>query len=354
MPALDPQNEKMYLYRLHTIDVYFWTNEDALSFVGAVKRVLPVSQLRIVDEPSLAPSHTSEVSPLVQNLENVAISDPSYHDSQSRNSRSTIQSEGSATNTFPGPPMTAFPGPPKSISPVQAETTSFAPIAYNPAAPAAPETIRHREKTPPPEDGDANPLTAAEVSDQAQPFSPGLQQFSGPPSVGNGFMPGYFPGPPQAGIKSPYGPGSIPSTPKYDGSQQPNIGSQPSRFLSQYQQQHVQYASHPGSPGISPYIQSPPLSLQQSFSPPPSSATQIASQTVPVGGYSSYSYTKSNNTPSTNEYAVHQQVYRPTEGEAIPKAHRIPKEPRGKLEDSAAKLEKGVTGFLKKLEKRYA
>lgn len=55
--------------------------------------------------------------------------------------------------------------------------------------------------------------------------------------------------------------------------------------------------------------------------------------------------------PSAIDYAIHHQLYRPTEGEAAVK-YKPAKEPRGKLEDSAVKLEKGMTGFLKKLEKK--
>lgn len=54
-----------------------------------------------------------------------------------------------------------------------------------------------------------------------------------------------------------------------------------------------------------------------------------------------------------NQYDVHSQVYRPTEAEGKVKHHELPKNQRGKLEDSAVKVEKGVTSFLKKLEKKY-
>jgi len=48
-------------------------------------------------------------------------------------------------------------------------------MAYNPAAPAAPEPIAHREKTPPPEDGvEGSGLNAAARHDQG--YTPGIQQ----------------------------------------------------------------------------------------------------------------------------------------------------------------------------------
>jgi hypothetical protein len=56
--------------------------------------------------------------------------------------------------------------------------------------------------------------------------------------------------------------------------------------------------------------------------------------------------------PLMTDYSIHQQVYRPTETEANMKHNKPLKPPRGKLEDRADKLEKGVGGFLKKLEKK--
>ena len=56
-----------------------------------------------------------------------------------------------------------------------------------------------------------------------------------------------------------------------------------------------------------------------------------------------------------NDYGIHSQVYRPTEGEAQlkHKGSKVAKGPRGKLEENAGRLEKGVTGILKKFEKKY-
>ena len=63
--------------------------------------------------------------------------------------------------------------------------------------------------------------------------------------------------------------------------------------------------------------------------------------------------------PLNQDYGVHQQVYRPTEIENSIKHNEKPiavvgaKPPQGKLEARASQLEKGVGGFLKKLEKKY-
>lgn len=56
------------------------------------------------------------------------------------------------------------------------------------------------------------------------------------------------------------------------------------------------------------------------------------------------------------DYSVHQQVYRPTEGESMKKV-KVGKErngngPRGKLEVKADKLEKGMGSLFKRLEKK--
>jgi hypothetical protein len=50
---------------------------------------------------------------------------------------------------------------------------------------------------------------------------------------------------------------------------------------------------------------------------------------------------------ASNEYAVHQQFYVP-ENQYKPK-----QEVRGKLEEGAGRLERGVTGMLKKFEKKF-
>jgi hypothetical protein len=92
--------------------------------------------------------------------------------------------------------------------------------------------------------------------------------------------------------------------------------------------------------------------------PQPSSTEPIPgihhSVTAPPGGFANYNYQATSNTkPLMTDYSIHSQVYRPTENEAD--KHRKQREqapPRGKLEQRAGSLEKGVTGFLKKLEKK--
>jgi hypothetical protein len=351
LPTFDPQNDKKYHYRLHTLDIYFWTTDDAHRFIDAVRRVMPRNQVEIFDEPEPPVAHSAEMSPVVQKLENVVISDSSYHDGQTRDSR--------PTQTFAGPPTSA----PPVVAQVPEAPVNFAPMAYNPAAPAAPETIQHREKTPPPEDGAPNPLAMAAAVDQGQQFTHGQHhQFVGPPSAlsqPSALSPvpsaigSYFPGPPQGGGKSPYGPGSIPppqhtATPPIN----PNPYGQQPGFMPQQIQQPAQTATYPGSPGFQPAVQSPGMQTATHYNPGSMAPPPLSGPTAPVGGYSSYSYNQTQNLPAANDYHIHQQVYKPTEGEANYK-FKPAKESKGKLEENAAKLEKGVSSFLKKLEKKY-
>lgn len=345
LPSFDEHNENKYLYKLHTIDLYFWTTEDALLFLNSVRRVLPYNQVKVMDEPPPLSAHPSDMSPVVQKLENVAITDPSYQHGQTRDSRGAI--------SFPGPPSTA---PPQQQ---QQNPAAFAPMAYNPAAPAAPEAIAHREKTPPPEDGIANPLAAAAASDQGVP-----QYLQSPPQAMGQQHGSYFPGPPpsaglqspyhqqplpsaglqspyhqplpSAGLQSPYGTSQIqhttsfpPPPPQPTGTAGSMQSHTPQDQTSNIQAPPPQYANYPGSPGFSNPMQSPP-----------------------PGGYSPYNYAQKPQQAS-QDYSIHQQVYRPTEFEAKAKIHAPAKEPKGKLEEKADKAEKRVTGFLKKIEKKY-
>jgi hypothetical protein len=92
----------------------------------------------------------------------------------------------------------------------------------------------------------------------------------------------------------------------------------------------------------------------------PQSPPQQAGQTVPIGGYSNYSYAQAQGQQAgSSGYDIHSQLYRPTEAEAsghgqkyAQKAMKAPGQRPRKLEDSAMKLESGVNRFFKKLEKK--
>ena len=359
LPTFDPHNENKYLYKLHTVDIYFWTKDDALQFVNGIRRVLPATQITILDEPIAPPPHHDDMSPVVQKLENVAISDPSYQHGQTRDSRTT---------------STAFPGPPISATPQSEQSANFAPMAYNPAAPAAPETIMYREKTPPPEDGAANPLAAAATSDQGQAFTPSYLQrgFSGPPGqIGLPPQTSYFTGPPAPPPQQqlpPQQPSVSPFAQHFQHSfaapptaatitlpyaQPPPASAPPPPAYQQQPPAHIpvtQYANYPGSPHsamTTPGIYSPGVAS-------PLTSPGIYSPGAPPGGFSQFQYNNSisNTQPLNNDYSIHSQVYRPTEDEAARHLPKAGKPPRGKLEARAGQVEKGVGSLLKRLEKK--
>ena len=216
------------MYRLHTVDIYLWTANDASMFLDSLRRVVQPHQLQILADPSAitptsAVHHEHKIdtmSPLIANLERAAIS----HESHTPSPRGSMQAyPGPPQAAFPGPPQTAFPGPQvaraSTASPGAADP-GFAPMAYNPAAPAAPEPIAHREKTPPPVDAAegtglmggpvhgappsySNPLQASFTPQPTSgPYTPGPptpgQGFSGPPGVQRTNTGGSMPPPPQS------------------------------------------------------------------------------------------------------------------------------------------------------------
>lgn len=361
LPTYDPRNENKYHYKLHSLDIYFWTQKDALDFVNGIRRVLPPNLVDVQDEPG-PPHHqqTAEVSSVVQKLENAAISDSIIPPPPPQ-----INGGNPAIPSFAPPPLSAVSAGHDSQDPSSTTSpASFLPMAYNPAAPAAPEQIRHREKTPPPEDEDlVNPLHVRLVQDASTPFSPGL--LSGMPSNMSPLSPGIPPPQFQAPPGAPSFPGPPVGTP---GIPPPGFGG-------------ITHGQHPGlqraatmpvrAGMISPALQSP-YSAQQPGSPAPAYTPGIPhSQSVPVaqqptppitspglpppppGGYSNYSYTtQQGGGHGTNDYSIHQMAYRPTEGELATKY--VPKkEVRGRLEENAGRIEKGVTGMLKRFEKKF-
>lgn len=364
LPTYDPRNENKYHYKLHSLDIYFWTQTDALQFVNGIRRVLPASQIEVADEPGPPPSHhayshSQDVNPLVQKLEKAAISDPRVQQQQNMPS-------------FAPPPSAA--AAPSSGSARNESPPSFVPMAYNPAAPPEAERYQHREKTPPPpEDDGHNPLVAALARDQgaAPPFSPGYGQttFSAPPGAPS------FPGPPP----QPYNPG--PTSPGLPPSAIGSPGLPPTQFGHLQRSVTIPVvsgatnlaspgltspygANFPGTPGLPPTQQQlqqypnqqyQPQNQQHQPTPPPIQSPGLPPP--PPGGYSQFNY---NAAPQMggggSEYNIHQQLYRPTEQEHAAKYAEYKPKPEGtqsKLGQNAERLERGVTGLFKKIEKRY-
>lgn len=361
LPFTDPTNQNKHNYRLHTLDIYFWTVDDADQFLDAVERVLPPQQLesdRQVKQQQIAPEPA--VSRVVEQLENVAITDPAYQNGQTRDSRSE-------------PPTTAQ-------APAKAEPADFTPLAYNPAAPAAPEPIKHREKTPPPEDAaDGTGLVAAAVADENPRYLPGqaaagggfshshayanpsLAQYgysSPPPSAGLPGPPSYTavplasPPPTQAGGMTFAAPPQNPNAHLFS---QSSYDAQPSQIL----QQHASIAHHHSHhPQYADYLQTQaqshsPSHGQGTTSPPEDERVAIA------GGYSNYSYSQpiqQQYGTMSSEYDIHNHIYIPTEAELKGSkhgSHSSKSSSRGtKIEAGLGRMDSKVNGFLKRIEKK--
>ncbi|KAJ5234809.1 uncharacterized protein N7469_003977 [Penicillium citrinum] len=347
LPSGDPRNERHSLLRLHTLDIYFWTLDDANQFIDIAGRILSKSQLE-TDRPAQSEQPMSSV---VQQLENVAVTDPAYQNGQTPNSRSEALSTIAPATQGPQQ-VSSFPPPPPSgptseqQSPAEQTQTpeSFAPLPYNPAAPAAPEPIKHREKTPPPEDGaDGTGLAAAVAADNGIPYTPqsqvgapvGMAALTTPPKL------------PSAGLTNPATLSSRSSI------QSPGLPS----YQQSFQSGPMIFAPPPQDPNAHLYAQQQAQQLHALTQSPPHS-----NKAVQIAGYSNFSYDKSQQQqqqPAGSEYNVHNQLYIPTESEAnsqiYQKAQKSAKNtgPRGrKFEDTADKLESGVNRFFKKLEKK--
>lgn len=331
-------------------------------FLDSLRRVLQPHQLHIITDPQAATltsthhEHKSDtMSPVIAHLERAAISHQSRTPSIS------------TTQAFPGPPQ-AFPGPPTGPPAGRSATTSpsgeqgFAPMAYNPAAPAAPEPIAHREKTPPPLDaaegtglvGAAvhdsqpqqynNPLQTSFTPQQTSgPYKPGPpvpgQGFSGPPSVTRTNTSGSMPPPPQSPPSFAGPPQSASPANPYGQSGPPTPGIQRQSSIPVQQ-----YAGYNGPSGYSAGPQSPGL-------PSPG-----LPQPQHYLGYGQHQYgSTAQQTPGADPGDLHKQFYRPTEHEAgvsnhSPAAAPAPNSNMGKR---VVKVEKGVGRFLKKLDSKW-
>jgi hypothetical protein len=260
----DEHNEQKYLYKIHTIDIYLWTEKDAATLLGHLQNILPLEKLDIRNAPvsskaSLA-EHRDSMSPVVQQLEKTAIGTHFHPRAEST----------ASVHSFPGPPASAQSGG-VAISPPPAQQQQQlhqpAPMAYNPAAPIAPEPIAHREKTPPPVDdasGSGAPSTLGYGSTQYATLPHGFQP-SFQPSMPNTPQQSYFSGPPQAQQRqSSYG--SLPGPPH---------GTPPSSI------QRTQSGSLPPPPPPQPGQGPSPAQYTPSFGPPPTSQSAQPSSPPP-------------------------------------------------------------------------
>ena len=76
LPSYNERNEQKYLYRIHSMDLYMWTEKDATTLLGHLTALIPADKLDIRDAPADPPGpaeHTNTMSPVVQQLEKTAL-----------------------------------------------------------------------------------------------------------------------------------------------------------------------------------------------------------------------------------------------------------------------------------------
>jgi hypothetical protein len=409
----DERNEQKYLYKIHTIDIYLWTEKDAAAFLGHLQSVVPSEKFDIRNAPASSKAslaeHRDSMSPVVQQLEKTAIGTHFHPRAEST----------ASVHSFLGPPGSAQSGG-IAISPTPAQQQQIyqpAPLAYNPAAPSAPEPIAHREKTPPPVDdapGSGMPSAIGYGSTQyvtvPHGFQPNLQgtpqqsYFSGPPQAQQR-QPSYasLPGPPQGTppsnvqrTQSASHPPLPPPPPAQTGPSPaqytPSFGPPPTNQTAQlstppptqtsFNRQSSfglpvqQFASYgPQSPGFlnhTPQNQ-PPTPSYATHTPLASPGLPPQQQAAQIAGYSSFSYSSSQQAQPgaynpNGAYAgdVHGQLYRPTEAESAGQLAEKTKQPhvpgqerkdgfsgKYKVNERVDKVEKGVGRFLKKLDSKW-
>ncbi|KAG6006345.1 hypothetical protein E4U21_007148 [Claviceps maximensis] len=351
LPSYDLKNETKYYYKLHSLDIYFWTFEDALQFVNGVRRVLPTTQVEILDEP--APQ--SDINTVIQRLEDVEFSDPQFHlDSSSLEATSHRLSTKTASITSANVPTNLpLPLPPPPPPP---QTANFMPMAYNPAAPAAPEPIKYREKTPPPDEDPLNPLAVAVAHDyEKQPFTPAsLHQSQFPLGVTSPRLP-------PNRISNPVNPPHFSEPLQQPGLNRADTMPTNAPLTTPGLTDSFGNGTSPGPTASS--LTSPPLPRVQLPSSPPTpahSSQQLSASRAPLTQTTqAQSYSNSHShvgQHDSTDYTIHQQFYRPSESELIGNKgpqYQAKTEPRRKIEENASRLERGVTGMLKKFEKKF-
>ncbi|KIX94009.1 uncharacterized protein Z520_10346 [Fonsecaea multimorphosa CBS 102226] len=434
LASSDPRDPGTSKYRIHTIDAYFWSQDDSKLVLDIFKRLLQPAQLDIDDDVhEEQPDHHDMVSPVVQNLEHVAISDPAYkevqHDSPSAQHSHPVQQLPTAQPAPPAAVFRASPGgPAASASPNSATAsiggrssvkdskpaaTDYTPLAYNPAAPAAPEPIAHREDTPPPIDAvDGTGLAAAARHDHpyvpqqqhpqpfagshtAQPGAYGGQYGPVQPSFGphatTSPVPSFGPqaaatvpppsfGPHAASPPLQTSPRTSVSTnfgPPPTGASATGIGSDSgSRHPSAAAQTYVPHGQGQQDPNAHIFgqqnVQTPGTQFYQSINGQPHKPLQhvqpqypdylAAGQAPPppsvpappLGGYSTYNYAQAQQAqPPAGAYDIHSQVYRPTEAEHHSHHHKPSKSGSQHKPSHTEKIEKGVGKWIKKIEKNF-
>lgn len=250
------------------------------------------------------------MSPVVQLLERTAIGSQFLPRAESTTS----------AHSLPGPPTPAGTSSPASL----AQQASPAVMAYNPAAPAAPERIQYREKTPPPLDdgtgtglGPVSKYDNLPVTQYANAAVPSGHQSSQPTPQS-----AYFSGPPQQAHHQPQ---QVQHQHQASGghlSGQPSVysaaippppppSSGPSPHPQQQQPTPGQYTPSFAGPPTSPPPHQQSFNRQSSYTGVPQSHSQ--QPTTQYASYSSSSFGPSIQSPgmpptpsAPPAYALHQ------------------------------------------------
>lgn len=284
LAAPDYRNEGKYIFKLHAIDIYFWAKEDAARFVEWATRILSASQGNRADERRPMRTHQGSTSSVVQRLEHLAVSGSGLKPG-SHGSGASQHQDVSPVVSGTAPPS----GPHGTTGQPAEQPADHTPIAYNPAAPAAPEPIKHREKTPPPvdaEDGTSLQHGLAQDSGRPYPAATSHQAHGFPPPPPNLAQQPSFSGPPQqqpsyssaGAISSPYQtaqPSPSPSAGPYSPPpQQVSFSPFPSQVPGPPTTSAPQGAYGQLSPSTGPYnpTQGTPGSVAGPFTPPPNAA----------------------------------------------------------------------------------
>lgn len=428
LASADPRDPGTNKYRIHTVDFYFWNEEDSRLILTICKKLLQPHQVETDEpeishaaepepEPQSATNHHDTVSPVVQNLEHMAVSDPAYQKGNAAlQSRATQLPPPPSQAPTPAHAMAASPSPGSSTAAnverkapehpsVPTASSGYAPLAYNPAAPPAPEPIAHREDTPPPADAaDGTGLTTAARHDNTYPhgqqppqqhasltggpspqpaqyghYAPSPPSFgphaSATPSFGPQAGAGISPQPPQsfaAGAPQHSASSPLPSSHRTS-SVSTNQGTAPSSATSTAAQHYVPNPHDPNAHifGQQQPVQSPGTQFYSSINGQPHKPLQHvqpqypdylaagSSPPPPVGGYAAYNYAHGSQPPQQhqpggNPYDIHSQVYRPTEEEHQSHHHHKPSRSSSTQHQPSGveRLEKGVGKFFKRIEKK--
>ncbi|RKF79745.1 hypothetical protein GcM3_052003 [Golovinomyces cichoracearum] len=337
--SYDLKNEHKHLYKLHTVDLYLWTYEDAIQLLNAIRRLLPQQQITVLDEPVAPQMHYSyfHKNPALQKLDHKYIADPSFLQRRALESHHML------------------PGPPISATPNNQHLSNYAPLAYNPAAPAAPESISYREKTPPIEDGGFHSLRAAISSDQKQPAEicePTYQNNKIPNTLETvGSTSERF-----IHTSPKIQPSTMLSTTSHYQSSSTDLTTNHPTPSSQFQapslinkqlQSNIpvtQYANYPISPGVPRIMSTPSL-----FS------SEINFPVITPEDDLKYLYINDSKNPSTEnqtDYSVNQTTCRVIENNVAPKSSKPLQTSVGKMEEHTTKFERRLGSMIKKLERK--